>query len=44
MTQKNPSESTTKAIIEFDKLLYNSAELFTTIVPLRDGVAVCVKK
>ncbi len=34
----------TKAILEFNKLIYDSKELFTTILPIRDGVAVCVKK
>src|SRR5579862_2775391 len=37
-------ESTTRAILEFNKLLYGSPELFTTILPIRDGVAVAVKK
>jgi caffeoyl-CoA O-methyltransferase len=31
------------AIAEFNKLLYGSRELFTTILPIRDGVAVAVK-
>jgi caffeoyl-CoA O-methyltransferase len=39
----NP-DATTKAILEFNKLIYNSPDLFTTILPLRDGVAVCIKK
>ncbi len=34
----------TKAILEFNRLLYNSPDLFTTILPIRDGVAVAVKK
>jgi len=42
--QKNPKESTTKAILEFNRLLYSSTDLFTTILPIRDGVAVAVKK
>ena len=37
-------EASTKAILEFNRLLYNSPELFTTILPIRDGVAVAVKK
>ena len=36
-------EKTTEAIKEFNRLLYGSKELFTTILPLRDGVAVAVK-
>ena len=37
-------ETTTKAIQEFNRLLYGSAEFFTTILPIRDGVAVAVRK
>ncbi len=37
-------EATTKAIMEFNKLLYGSPELFTTILPIRDGIAVAIKK
>lgn len=37
-------EASTKAILEFNKLLYDSPELFTTILPIRDGVAVAIKK
>ncbi len=33
----------TRAILEFNRLLYGSPELFTTILPLRDGVAVATK-
>ena len=43
VAQPNP-DSHTKAILEFNRLLYNSPELFTTILPIRDGVAVAVKK
>jgi len=38
----NPDKDT-KAILEFNKLLYGSKELFTTVLPLRDGVAVALK-
>lgn len=41
-TQKNP-DSHTKAILDFNTLLYNSPEFFTTILPIRDGVAVALK-
>ena len=44
VTQKNPSEASTKAILEFNRLLYGSPDLFTTILPIRDGVSVAVKK
>jgi caffeoyl-CoA O-methyltransferase len=39
----NPDEST-RAILEFNRLISESKDLFTTILPLRDGVAVCLKK
>jgi caffeoyl-CoA O-methyltransferase len=39
---KNPDERT-KAIQEFNRLLYSSKELFPSIIPLRDGVAVARK-
>ena len=44
VAEKNPTEDTTKAILEFNRLLYGSPDLFTTILPIRDGVAVAVKK
>jgi caffeoyl-CoA O-methyltransferase len=44
VAKKNPSEASTKAILEFNQLLYGSQDLFTTILPIRDGVAVAVKK
>jgi caffeoyl-CoA O-methyltransferase len=37
-------DAQTKAILEFNKLIYESKDLFTTILPIRDGVSVCVKK
>jgi predicted O-methyltransferase YrrM len=43
LRQPNP-DAESKAIGEFNKLICESKELFTTILPLRDGVAVCVKK
>ena len=44
VAQKDPSEASTKAILEFNQLLYGSQDLFTTILPIRDGVAVAIKK
>jgi predicted O-methyltransferase YrrM len=43
LRQPNP-DAPTKAIAEFNKLIFQSPDLFTTILPIRDGVAVCVKK
>jgi predicted O-methyltransferase YrrM len=34
----------TQAIREFNRLLYSSPDLFTTILPIRDGVGVAMKK
>ena len=36
-------DSKTRAIQRFNRLVYRSPQLFTTIVPLRDGFAVCLK-
>ena len=44
VAERNPAEATTKAILEFNRLLYNSPELFSTILPVRDGIAIAVKK
>jgi len=33
----------TKAIQEFNRELYKSKDFFTTIMPVRDGVAVAVR-
>jgi predicted O-methyltransferase YrrM len=43
VSRPNP-DAQTKAILEFNKLIYESKDLFTTILPIRDGVSVCVKK
>jgi predicted O-methyltransferase YrrM len=43
VSKANP-DAQTKAILEFNKMIYKSEDLFTTILPLRDGVSVCVKK
>jgi len=44
VTQKNPSEASTRGIVEFNLLIYSSPEFFTTILPIRDGLAVAVKR
>jgi predicted O-methyltransferase YrrM len=44
VSQKNPTDATTKAILEFNRKLYDATEFYTTILPLRDGLAVAVKK
>jgi predicted O-methyltransferase YrrM len=37
------STAETKAILEFNRLLYASKDFFTTMLPLRDGVAVSLR-
>jgi caffeoyl-CoA O-methyltransferase len=44
VAEKHPKEGSTKAILEFNRLLYNSPDFFTTILPIRDGVAVAIKR
>jgi predicted O-methyltransferase YrrM len=36
-------EASTLGILEFNRLAYTSAEVFTTLIPLRDGVTVTMK-
>jgi predicted O-methyltransferase YrrM len=43
VAEKDPTDPATKAILEFNRLLYESDETFTTILPIRDGVAVAIK-
>lgn len=38
-----PEDERSLAIAEFNRMLYASKDVFTTIVPLRDGVAVAMK-
>ncbi len=44
VAEKNPKDAHTKAILEFNRLLYNSEDFYTTILPIRDGLAVALKK
>ncbi len=44
VAEKNPKAPQTKAILEFNRKLYESDEFFTTILPIRDGLAVALKK
>ncbi|HEY7679777.1 MAG TPA: O-methyltransferase [Terriglobia bacterium] len=36
-------DAATRGIVEFDRLIYSSPDLFPTILPVRDGFAVCEK-
>jgi predicted O-methyltransferase YrrM len=44
VAEKNPKDAETKAILEFNRELGASPEFMTTILPIRDGVAVALKK
>jgi len=38
-----PKDDNTRGILEFNRVVFGSPELFSVIVPLRDGVAICRK-
>jgi predicted O-methyltransferase YrrM len=38
-----PGDRNTPAIQEFNRQLYSTRKLWTTILPLRDGLGVCLK-
>lgn len=44
VTEKSPTDSRTKAIVEFNRKLQDSKDFYTTILPIRDGLAVALKK
>jgi caffeoyl-CoA O-methyltransferase len=41
---RNEPDKNTQGVMEFNRLVYSSEDLFTTILPIRDGVAVCSKR
>jgi predicted O-methyltransferase YrrM len=43
VTESEAKEASTRAIQEFNKKLYAMQDFFTTVVPIRDGVAIAVK-
>ena len=43
VTNPNAKEESTRAIQEFNRRLYSMQEFFTTILPIRDGLAVAMK-
>ena len=43
VSQPNP-DAETIAILDLNQLMYQSPDVYTTILPLRDGLSVCVKK
>ena len=40
---REDTDRDTEGIREFNRLLYSSDELYTTVLPIRDGIAVCLK-
>lgn len=44
VAEKDPKDVRTKAILEFNRKLYDLKEFYTTILPIRDGLAVALKK
>lgn len=40
---KPAKDASTRGIVQFNRMVYSSKELFPVIIPLRDGVAVCRK-
>jgi caffeoyl-CoA O-methyltransferase len=44
VAEKNAADADTKAILEFNRKLYESNDFYTTILPIRDGLAVAVRK
>ncbi|HET7872375.1 MAG TPA: O-methyltransferase [Terriglobales bacterium] len=43
VAQSDAKEASTRAIQEFNQRLYAMQDFFTTVVPIRDGVAIAVK-
>ena len=43
VAEADPKEETTRAILKFNQKLKDSQEWFTTVLPLRDGVAVATR-
>jgi caffeoyl-CoA O-methyltransferase len=41
---RNESDKYTDGVREFNRLIYAAEDLFTTILPIRDGIAVCLKR
>ena len=38
------NDANTEGVREFNRLIYSSKQLYPTILPIRDGIAVCVKR
>ncbi|HEY3128593.1 MAG TPA: O-methyltransferase [Acidobacteriota bacterium] len=40
---RGDKDANTEGVREFNRLIYSSKQLYPTILPIRDGIAVCVK-
>ena len=43
VTENNGEDATIEAVREFNRLIYSKDDLFTTILPIRDGVSVSLR-
>ena len=43
VTENNREDATIEAVREFNRLIYSKDDLFTTILPIRDGVSVSLR-
>ncbi|MCK5181405.1 MAG: O-methyltransferase, partial [Dehalococcoidia bacterium] len=43
VAESNREDATIEAVREFNRLLYSKDDLFTTILPIRDGVSVSLR-
>jgi caffeoyl-CoA O-methyltransferase len=41
--KSDPADASTNAVAELNRMLYNSPDWFTTVIPLRDGVTVALR-
>jgi predicted O-methyltransferase YrrM len=39
----NPREETDRAVVDFNRKLYESSQFFTTLLPVRDGISIGIK-
>lgn len=40
---RNEADRNTQGVLEFNRLIYSDDTLFSTLLPIRDGIAVCLK-
>ncbi len=42
--ESNPKRESTKGVLEYNKLAFSDARVFSTIIPIRDGICVSIKR